>query len=229
MPRSERDRAARFEAARLISYPLAEAFVRTTPLDDGTSVIGIARRSAVSARVDAAKRARLTPIAVDDAALALLRAFPHAGAIVDVGERTTLLVVDGDPVPSTKSLPIGGGAFTAALVASLGIGEAQAEQRKRTMGLGGAGEHIYDALVEQLATTLIETHAAGRNVLRDVTFVGNASRLAGLCEALERAIGVPVRLGVVAATSEFLPADVIRAASPDWALAYGLALWESVS
>jgi type IV pilus assembly protein PilM len=228
MRRRERERAARFEAARLVSYPIAEATVRLANLGNRTSIIGIARRDALARHLAATRRAGLRPIAVDDNAFALLRAFPEAEAILDVGERATLLVAPGDPVPVATSFPIGGRTFTAALVASLGIDEMSAEQRKRTIGLAGAGEHVRDALVEQLATSLVEMRAAARSTLREITLTGNGSRLPGLAEALQRVTAIPVRLGtLLPVAASTIPGDVVRAASPDWGLAYGLALWET--
>ncbi len=102
-----------------------------------------------------------------------------------------------------------------------------AEQRKRSVGLAGAGEQARDALVDALATALIEIRASARAELRTVALVGNGARLPGLAEALERAVQVPVRLASFPAdAASALPPDVVRAAAPDWGLAYGLALWE---
>ncbi|HYW54846.1 MAG TPA: pilus assembly protein PilM [Dongiaceae bacterium] len=228
MRRTERIRAARFEAARFVSYPLDEAAVRAVPLDRGRCVVGIARRAAVDERVLAAKRAGLRPLAVDDAALALTRAFAYADAVVDVGENATLLVVPGDPVPAVRSFAGGSRSFTAAIAASLGVDDAAAERRKCSIGLGGAGEHARDALVEQLASALIEHRAGARAELRAIALAGNGARLSGLAAALERAVAIPVRLAVLpSGVSHTLPADIVRAASPDWGLAYGLALWET--
>jgi len=230
MPRAERTRAARFDAQRFVPYAPHEAAVRVASAHGDRCVVGIARREALDARILAAKRAGLRPIAVDDAAFGLVRAFAYADAIVDVGERATLLVVPGDPVPSARVLSIGGGALTAAVVASLGIDTASAEQRKRSIGLAGAGEYARDALVEQLASALIEHRANARAEMRAIVLAGNGARLNGFAEALERAVAIPVRLGALAAgTSDALPPDVVRAASPDWGLAYGLALWETAA
>jgi Tfp pilus assembly PilM family ATPase len=227
MRRMERTRAARFEAQRFVAYPLHEAAVRVERAGSERCVVGIARRGALDMRVSAAKRAGLRPVAVDDVAFGLARAFAYADAIVDVGESATLLVVPGDPVPSVRTFALGGGALTAAVVASLGIDSTAAEYRKRTVGLAGAGEYARDALVEQLASALIDHRANARTEMRSIALAGNGARLAGLADALERAVAIPVRLGALAAgTSDALPADVVRAASPDWGLAYGLALWE---
>jgi Tfp pilus assembly PilM family ATPase len=225
----ERNRAARFEAARFVSYPLDEATVRVVT-NAARCTIAVARRAALDARVGAAKGAGLLPIAVDDAAFALLRAFPYADAIVDVGDAASTLIVADDPLPATRTLAIGGRAFTAAVVASLGIDEAAAEARKRSLGLAGAGEYARTALVEQIASALIEHRASGRGTMRGIALTGNGARLSGLAEALEGALALPVRLAMLGAdASDALPADVVRAASLDWGLAYGLALWETAA
>jgi Tfp pilus assembly PilM family ATPase len=230
MRRTERARAARFEASRFVPYPLAEADVRVHAETRERCIVGIVRRSALDARVLGAKRARLRPVAVDDVAFALMRAFPYADAIVDVGERATVLVLPNEPLPAVRAFATGGAAFTEAVVASLGVDAPTAEQRKRSVGLAGAGDRVRDELVEQLATALIEHRASARTEPRAIALAGNGARLAGFAEALERAVAIPVRLGALpTGVSRGLPADVVRAASPDWGLAFGLALWETAA
>lgn len=228
--RAERERAARFEAARFVPYPIAEAALRVVPLADGRCVIGAARQSVLAARLGAAARAKLRPLAVDDGAFALCRAFPAADALIDVGENATTLIVPGEPIPLLRAFALGGRALTAAVAAALGLDEPAAEQRKRSVGLAGAGEHARDELVEQLAGALIEIRAAARGDVRAVALVGNGARLPGLADALERALQVPVRPGALSGGPACpLPPDVVRAAGPDWGLAYGLALWEQAA
>ena len=230
LSRAERERAARFEAARFVPYPLAEAALRVLPLADGRCVIGAVRKSVLAARLAAVARAKLVPVAVDDGALALCRAFPAADALIDLGKNGTTLVVPGEPIPALRAFALGGQALTAAVAAALGVDEPTAEQRKRSIGLAGAGEHARDELVEQLATALIEIRAAARGEIRTIALVGNGARLAGLADALERAVQIPVRLGLLAGGAACpLPPDVVRAAAPDWGLAYGLALWEDAA
>jgi len=226
----ERARAARFEAARHVPYPPAEIVVRVVATGEERFAIGIAHRPALAARVAAAKRAGLRPSAVDDASFALARAFPYADAIVDIGERATHLIVPALPIPAVRSLAIGGGAFTAAIVASLGLDGIAAERRKLTLGLAGAGEHVRSSLIGELAAALTDHRAGARSEIRSIALAGNGARLAGLAEALEAAVAIPVRLGtLVAGACEGLPLDVVRAASPDWGLAYGLALWDEAA
>lgn len=224
---AERVRAARYEAARALAFPIDDAAVRVIPLESGRCVVAVARRAALVQRVGAARRAGLRPIAIDDASLALTRAFPLAGAIIDVGERATMLVIANQPVPACRAFAGGGAALTRALIASLGLDEAAAEGRKRSIGLAGAGEYARDALIEQLASALVEHRSRARTELGDIVLIGNGARLCGFADALERAVALPVRLGVLPPdSSRTVPPDVLRSAAPDWALAYGLALWE---
>ncbi len=230
MRRAERERAARFEATRYVAYPIADATIHVAPLDDARCVVAVARRARLQQRVGEARRAGLRPVAVDDATFALVRAFPYADAIVDVGERSSLLVIRREPIPSVRTFGFGGRAFTDAVVSSLGVDRASAERRKCGVGLAGAGESARDELVEQIAASLVEHRAAGGVELRTIALCGNGARLAGLADALERIAAVPVRLAALPPdASDTLPPDVVRAASPDWGLAYGLALWESAA
>jgi len=226
MRAAERARAARFEAARFVPYPPHEAAVRLSETGEGDYALGIAHRPALDACNAAAKRAGLRLVAVDDAAFALARAFPYADAIVDIGARATRLIVPGSPVPVVRSLAIGGRAFTAAIVASLGVDDDSAEHRKCSIGLAGAGDHVRASLVDELAAAVADHRAGARTEIRSIALAGNGARLPGLAEAFEAAVAIPVRLGaLVTDPAGGLPPDVVRAASPDWGLAYGLALW----
>ena len=84
----ERASAARFEAARFVDYPIAEAAVSLMRIPAQPRwAIGIARRASLAAVLAAVRRAGLRALAVDDIALALRRAQPAADAIIDIGDR----------------------------------------------------------------------------------------------------------------------------------------------
>ena len=225
----ERVSAARFEAARYIDYPIAEAavsLVRTSARQRWA--IGVARRPALSAALDTAKRARLRPLAVDDMAFALQRSHPDAGAVIDVAYASTRLAIFGETMPYVAHLPIGGAAITDAIAQSLGVDAATAEERKRSIGFGGAGDAPRDALIGALAEALADARAHGYTGTHHIVLSGNGSRIPALGPAIERATGY----AVVSATlppgcSDTLPPDVLRAAAPDWSVAYGLSLWNT--
>jgi Tfp pilus assembly PilM family ATPase len=223
----ERICAARFEAARFIDYPLAEAavsLVRTSTQQRWA--IGIVRRSALAAMLGAARSAHLKPLAVDDMAFALRRAHPGADGVIDIGDDATRLTLFGEPVPYVVRLPVGGERLTQAIAQSLGIDVAAAEERKRRIGFSGAGEAQCDALIASLAEALADARGAGFTDVRDIVLCGNGSRISGFEEAIARATGHAVRAATLPPDcSDTLPQDVLRAAAADWSIAYGLSLW----
>jgi type IV pilus assembly protein PilM len=227
MPRWERVNAARFEAARFIDYAISEAAVSLVPTGVAQRwAIGIARRSALTTALNTAKRAGLRPLAVDDAAFALRRAHPDADAVIDIGVTTTRLTMFGGTLPYVVSIPIGGERLTEAIADSLGVDAAMAEERKRRIGFGGAGEGQRDVLIAGLGEAFAEARAGGYTDVRRVVLCGNGSRVPGLDETIERATGHAVGPATLPPDlSDTLPPDVLRAAAPDWSVAYGLGLW----
>lgn len=227
----ERICAARFEAARFIDYPLADAtisLVRTSTRQRWA--IGVVRRTALAGALSAAKRARLRPLAVDDMAFALRRAYPEADGVVDVGDEGTRLTLFGSSVPYVIRLPIGGECFTDAIAQSLGVDPAIAEQRKRHVGFAGAGDAQRDELVAAMSEAFADARANGYTDVRDIVLCGNGSRVPGLAAAIERATGHAIRPATLPPEiSDALPPDVLRAAAADWSVAYGLSLWSTAT
>ncbi|GAC1588230.1 MAG: hypothetical protein NVS3B28_13380 [Candidatus Velthaea sp.] len=230
MRRTERERAALFEAARFIDYPIGEALVRIDELDarSGEYAVGIVRKDVVANLSAAARRAKLRTIAIDTNGFALRRALPTHNAILDVGTRASILHMFGRRIPLARTFVTGGTAFTQAIAESLGIDMENAEHRKLAHGLAGAGDLLRDALIEGIASSLVDLRASGSGDISEIALVGNGARLAGFADVVERATGVSTRLAAFAPeVSRTLPADVLRAAAPDWAIAFGLALWSA--
>lgn len=227
----ERAAAARFEASRFIDYPIADATVSLARTDaEGCWAIGIVRRSSLTATLDALNAAGLRPLAVDDAALALRRAHPDADGVIDVGDDATRVTVFGQTVPYAARVPIGGTRFTEDIAQSLGIDVPTAEERKREIGFGGAAEASRDAWLASLAHAFADARSSGYADVRTIVLCGNGSRIPGLETAIERATGHAVRTATLPSDcSDTIPADVLRAAAPDWSTAYGLCLWSTAS
>lgn len=224
----ERASAARFEAARFIDYPVAEAAVNVVPTATAQRwVVGVVRRTALAALLGSAKIAGLRPLAVDDAACALRRAQPGLHGIVDVGERATRVILHGAAVPFVAEIGIGGFHLTEAIADALGIDHATAEERKRTIGFAGAGTALLEHVIARLVACIGDARRSGYGDSATLVVCGNGGRVAGFADALGRASGCAVRPArLPAELSDALPADVLRAASPDWCLALGLALWK---
>jgi Tfp pilus assembly PilM family ATPase len=227
MRRAERERAARFEAAELIDYPVREAIVRVISLgSNGDAVIGIVRKDVIASLVALAHAAKLRVSAVDNDAFALRRVLPDVDAVLDVGLNASRLHIFAGGFPTGRLVSTGGAAFTQAIAHALGSDEATAERRKQTHGIAGCGEGARDALISDVANALIDCRASGLGDVRHIALVGNGSRLSELPALIERATAVHVHAATLrSAVSHALPPDVLRAAAPDWCLAYGLALW----
>ncbi len=222
----ERGKAARFEAARFIDYPLEESSVRLVPRERRSEyLLGIARTEALRSRVRALRAAGLRPVAVDHEACAWRRAVPDCDCVVDVGKSRSTIVVFADPLADVRTFSLGGEAVTGSIARSLGIGRDAAEQRKRHLGEAGVASGDIAPVVEQIADAVLELRSAG-HVVRRVALAGNGARVDGLATALERATGVPTAMASFpAGTVSPYPADVLRAGAADWLFAYGIALW----
>ncbi len=228
MRRTERERAARFEAAKYIAYPLDEATVRVVTLDAERSVLGIARADAIAAVNAAAKTAKLRVTAIDNDGFALRRALPGVDAVLDIGRDASRLHVFTAAIPVERRIGAGGAAFTGAIARAFGCDDASAERRKQAFGIAGCADGELALLVADVANALVDFRVDGIGDVRSIALTGNGARLSGLAELLERATAVRVRPAALDPTiSRTLPPDVLRAAAPDWCLAYGLALWSA--
>lgn len=223
----ERRAAARFEAGRFVDYPIAEAAIAINRTRVAHRwALGIVRRDALTGALDAAKRAGLRPVAVDNTAFALQRAHPAANGTIDIGSAATRLTLFGDPLPFSVEFPIGGARLTEAIAQSLGVDVAAAEERKRQIGFGGAGDGPREALLAALAQGLADARASGYCDVRTVALCGNGSRIPGFGAEIARATNLTVQPATLPPDcSDTLPPDVLRAAAADWSIAYGLSLW----
>jgi Tfp pilus assembly PilM family ATPase len=228
MPAFERMRVAGLQAARFIDYPVADAAISLTPLAVPQRwSLGIARRAAMHARITAAKGARLIPLAIDDVAFALARVHGDADGAIDISASSTRLTIFAEPLPFVADIALGADALTEGIARSLGIDATAAEERKRTIGFGGAGEAQRDLLIDGILAMIASARAEGHAGIRRLVTIGNGSRVPGLAEAIERASGYGVRAAALEATvSATLPPDVLRAAGADWSIAFGLCLWD---
>jgi Tfp pilus assembly PilM family ATPase len=228
MPPRERIRAARYEASRIVEYPIGEAHVRVQPLDPARNLfaLGVVRRAAYERRLAIVRAAGLRPICIDHEAFALRRAHPHADAAIDIGHKSARFYALRSPTPFGVVVPGGSSALTRALERSLDIEFELAERRKRTVGLAGAAESECAAFSAAIGGALLAARKDGVGEIQHVVLVGNGARLPGLLERLERDTGCSLELAsepCVAASA--YPADVSRAGAPDWSLSIGLALW----
>jgi len=246
------ENAVRFRAGEVLPIPLAEAVLDYQVLSEKMDEDGrlarrvllvVAYRDLVQSYVQACQVAGLRLAGVDLEAFALLRALTppeepagerSAMVAVAIGsERSTLAVSDGLTCEFTRVLEWGGSALTAALARSLNVDHEEAERLKREIGLEeeGADAKAVEALrvgLQAFARELVSSLQFYQSQpdslgIREVVLAGGAAQLQGLAPALQRLVGVPVRIGdpcAGVATAKRLKADP----SPAFAVPIGLAL-----
>jgi type IV pilus assembly protein PilM len=187
------------ESSLLDFYPLEDP-------GDAKMVRGLliaAPKEAVLTAVHATERAGLHVIRVDLASFALLRAASRLDgvveAIVDIGARTTTVVVhsDGQPV-IVRTIPRGGEEITDVIAARLGVPEAEAEALKCQVGLlsdqeAEAAKVIQEAvqpLINEVRSSFDYLMASDQHVqVTRLALSGGGSLLPGLSGALRAQLG----------------------------------------
>jgi Tfp pilus assembly PilM family ATPase len=231
MPERERASAARYEASRLIEYPIGEALVRVQTIDLAQNLfaVGIVRRAAFERKLAIVRAAGLRAVCVDHDAFALRRVHPHADAAIDIGLQCARFYALRSATPFGLVVDGGSAGLTQALERSLAIDSSLAERRKRTLGLAGAGEAELMIFSSAIGQALLAARKHGVGEIQHIVLVGNGSRLPGLLERLERDTGCNVELAGEPPVASAYPNDISRAAAPDWSLSIGLALWNAGS
>ena len=164
-----------FHVQDLLTVPVADAILDFYPVSEGTEdgvpvlhgLLVAAVKETVNAAIAAVRAAGLTPLDVDLIPFALVRlqAKSLGGAtvaLVDVGARTTTVVVTVRGVPQfVRIIPSGGYDLTRAIVDRVGVSADVAEQLKRRVGLLEVPSSSFGLLGE------IEGDAAAAAVIRD--------------------------------------------------------------
>ena len=222
MPMAQLRSSLPFQVQDVLTMPASEAmldFYPTAERDgDGTKmlrgVVVAAPKSIVGQHVLAVENAGLRPKMVDLSAFALLRsqlageAAGKIAAIVDIGSRVTTVVVAQQGVPRlVRILPSGGQDMTAAIASSMRMDHSEAENVKRSMGLGAAMSPEYQpaqealgqaarSLVESIRNTFVFYSQANPGApVEHVIITGGGSQLNGLGQFLASASRTPVSFG----------------------------------
>lgn len=198
--------------ALLDFYPISEAASETGPVVNGLLVAAI--KDSVLANVRAVQLAGLTPVGVDLIPFALTRLTSPARmmgnvAHIDVGARTTNVIVTSGGVPQfVRIIANGGHDLTAALADRLDVSDTEAENMKRSVGLGGI-----NVTQEQMPVVTVIREVTGNllNSLRNtlsyfantrqnepysgIVLTGGGAQLLGFADALSEMTRIPVVLG----------------------------------
>lgn len=192
--------------ALLDFYPISES-----PSDNGPMINGLlvaAVKESVLANVTAVQKAGLSVVGVDLIPFAMTRMSTQPGlvAYIDVGARTTNVVVASNGVPQfVRIIATGGYDLTQALAVRLEIPIMQAEQMKLGLGLGTAGVpaeqlpavQIMREVTSDLLGSLRNTLAYYANTHPNepyfgIALSGRGANLVGFPEALHEITRIPV-------------------------------------
>jgi Tfp pilus assembly PilM family ATPase len=224
MADNEHRRAARYEAARYVP-DVDRAVVTTTPLKQSRQyALGIASSVALNRRVAFLRAAGLHVAAVDYDGFAFMRAFPDAQAVLDVGLEQARLYVLGGDLPLGTVIEYGGRAFSDAIARAFGIGERDAEERKRSIGTMGIDDSLLAAFCRSVSRAMRPSWRNAATESARLVLCGNGARIPELVERLAGELHCIVALAGELRHDAVYPRDVIRANAPAWALAVGLAL-----
>jgi type IV pilus assembly protein PilM len=198
--------------ALLDFYPVSEAASETGPVVNGLLVAAI--KDSVLANVKAVQLAGLTPVGVDLIPFALTRLTSAARMIgnvahIDIGARTTNVIVTSGGVPQfVRIIANGGHDLTAALADRMDLEEIEAENLKRTLGLGGPTVQPENAnavgiireVTGTLLTSLRNTLSFFANTRQNepysgIVLTGGGAQLLGFADALSEMTRIPVVLG----------------------------------
>jgi type IV pilus assembly protein PilM len=208
--------------ALLDFYPISETTTENGPMVHGLLIAAV--KVAVLGNVRAAELAGLTTQEVDLIPFALSRALvtrpavPGTVAVIDIGARTTTVVIVQGGVPHfVRIIPTGGDDLTQALRSGLEADAETAEHVKRTIGLvmaralAGPGSWtaapagtdasgiISDVIGEQLVslrnTINYFANTRPKDPVSQIILTGGASQLPGLAAALAEMTGIAVAVG----------------------------------
>ncbi|MBR4652773.1 MAG: type IV pilus assembly protein PilM [Kiritimatiellae bacterium] len=175
----------RYEVEQNVPFPIDEIvcdhqFTGTTPEGEKAAMIVAAKLDQVRAVTDAVASAGLSPQIVDVSPMAIYNAFrwSNPGAtgcsvILDIGSRTTsLILVEAEKI-YTRSIPTAGNTITKDIAQTFGCSLEEAEQLKLERGyvsLGGVTEdedEITDRVSKVIRTVLTRLHA---EISRSINF-----------------------------------------------------------
>ena len=179
------EQLVRYEIEQNVPFPVDEIvsdhqFLGMTPEGDKAAMIVAAKLEGVRAVTDAVRAAGLNPAKVDVSPLAICNAlkfsYPNlsgCSVILDIGSKTTNLIVLENEKIYNRSIPVAGNTITKDIVQAFGCSYEEAEQLKIERGyvaLGGVTEdedEVTDRVSKIIRTVLTRLHA---EISRSINF-----------------------------------------------------------
>lgn len=222
LPMAQLRQSLPFQVGEMLPMPADEALLDFYPTserdgENGRLLRGIlvaAAKSTVSSQVLAIESAGLRPVMIDLNAFALLRAQSvndwgnQTVAFIDIGARTTNVIVSADGTPRfVRTLPAGGQDATDAVSTALKVSTVDAERMKKEIGVGFAVPEQTKLGADALTTTTKAFVESVRNTfvfysqnnpsgpIQHVVLTGGGAHLPGLGQYLASAMRLPVSFG----------------------------------
>lgn len=158
-------------------------------------------RDYADALIETVKTAGLIPVALELESQATARSLigrletPGAVLLVDISAGVTsfVIVLNGNILEYTSSVPIGGNAFTESIARALGVSNNEAEKMKREKGLLAETKKgnirqallpILDNIVDEIKSVVrfYEDHAIPGQAIDRVLLCGGGSKLSGIAD-----------------------------------------------
>ena len=179
------EQLVRYEIEQNVPFPIDEMIcdrqvLGDTPGGDKSVMIVAAKTDQIEAITNAVQSLGFSPELVDVSPIALTNAVRHAtgddgacSVILDIGAKTTsLVIVEGDTIYN-RSIPVAGNAITKEIAAALGCTTEEAEQVKRERGyvsMGGVTEdedELSDRVSKVCRAVMTRLHA---EISRSINF-----------------------------------------------------------
>ena len=185
VPADKLDELVRYEVEQEVPFPIDEIvcdhqFLGQTPEGDTAAMIVAAKLDQVTKVTDAVVAVGFNPVVVDVGPMAVLNALkrsypglPGGTIVLDIGAKTTSLILVENEKIYLRSIPVAGNAITKEIAQAFGCSMEEAEALKRERGyvsLGGVTEDVdelSDRVSKLVRTSLTRLHA---EILRSINF-----------------------------------------------------------
>ena len=185
VPADKLEELVQYEVEQEVPFPVDEIvcdhqFLGQTAEGDTAAMIVAAKLEQVTKVTDVVVAAGFTPVVVDVGPMAVLNALkrsypglPGGTVVLDIGAKTTSLILVENEKIYLRSIPVAGNTITKEIAQSFGCSMEEAEALKRERGyvaLGGVTEdadEISDRVSKIVRTVLTRLHA---EILRSINF-----------------------------------------------------------
>ena len=185
VPADKLEELVRYEVEQEVPFPIDDIvwdhqFIGATAEGDTSAMIVAAKLDQVTKVTDAVVAAGFNPVVVDVGPMAVLNALkrsypglPGGTVVLDIGAKTTSLILVENEKIYLRSIPVAGNAITKEIAQAFACTFEEAETLKRERGyvsLGGVTEdadEISDRVSKLVRTSLTRLHA---EILRSINF-----------------------------------------------------------